>query len=265
MTILLARLAAATLCALVVSGCGASAEKQAVNRYFRQVSALQREMLLPLSRINQAYRDFSLRPRSTARELPALTNAELTLRELRTRLVALDSPRSATRVRRLLVHLLDVEVTTAHELRSTAAYLPASQRALAPLTRANRVFRSTFARAKGANAQAAVLEAYAVDIAQARASLARVDPPALLQPSHDAELATLTHVRGVSIRLAAALRAHDRATVDRLVPQFRAAASSAGDRRQAAAIRHYDARVSEITRTTAAIESERLRLEKRIG
>ncbi len=265
MTTSLARLAAVGVCAVVVSGCGASAEKKAVNRYFRQVSALQRELLLPLSRINQAYRDFSLRPRSTARELPALTNAELTLRELRTRLAALDPPRAAARMHQLLVHLLDVEVTTAHELRSTADYLPASQRAFAPLTRANRVFRSTFARAKGARAQASVLDAYAVDITLARASLARIDPPALLRPSHDAELATLLHVRDVSIHLAAALRAHDRATVDRLVPQFRAAASGAGDRRQAAAIRHYDARVQEISRTTAAIESERLRLEKRIG
>lgn len=258
---------AALACALALSDCGASAQKQAVNHYFRQVSDVQRAMLLPLSRINQAYRDFSLRPRSTTRELPALTSAERTIALLRIRLAALDPPGAALRVHRLLLRLVDLELTTARELRGAAAYLPASQQALSPLAQANVAFRRQFAASKGAAAQARALDAYAIGVSRAGRSFRRVHPPELLRPSYDAQLATLTRVRRIATRLAAALRRNDRAAVKRLVPQFSAgAAGAAGDGgAQARAIRRYDARVQGIAVTTRAIEAERRRLEQQIG
>lgn len=260
-------LLAASACVLLVAGCGASSEKKAVNHYFRQVSDVQREMLLPLSRINQAYRDFSLRPRSATRELPALTSAEQSIDLLRRRLATLEPPRTALRVHRLLLHLVDLERTTARELRGAAAYLPASQKALTPLVRANVAFRRQFAASKGVAAQARALDTYALGVSRADEAFRRVQPPELLRPSYQAQLVTLTRVRRVATRLAAALRANDRATVARLVPQFSAGASSAaGDGgAQARAIRRYDARVQEIAVTTRAIEAERRRLEQRLG
>lgn len=222
-------------------------------------------MFVQLSRIDQANRSFSLRRGAARRQLPALERAEQALATLRGRIAALDPPADARRMHRLLLHLVLLELTTARELRGTAAYLPASQDALAPLTGANRRFRTRFARSHGPLSQAAALDAYARDVGKVDSALAGVEPPALLRPSYLSERSTLARVRGLAHRLAVALRAHDRAAVSRLAPRFRDAAVTTDDGAQARAIRAYNARVRAISRTNGAIQRERARLQRLLG
>jgi len=252
-------------CTLALTACGASAEQKGVDRYFTQVSSIQKEMLLPLSRIDQANRAFSLPRGAARRELPALTSAERALVTLHTRLADVEPPPAAAHMHRLLLHLVELEITTARELRGTAVYVPASQKALAPLARANAAFRKRFAVSHSGAAQAEALDAYAADVARVDAAFGTVRPPDVLRPSYDAQRASLARVRRLAKALAAALRAHDRAAVARLVPRFRNAAATSDDGAQARAIRAYNARVRAISRTNDQIQRERARLQRRLG
>ena len=225
---------------------------------------MKKELRFPLLQIDQSSRNFSfsLGPARARREEQALAGSEATLRRLRVRLAEIEPPAAARTVRRQLLRLVDLEVTTAHELRGSTLYLSAARRALAPLPRADASFRRRFAAARGPAAQAAALDAYAAEVARSIRAFRQVRPSQLLRPSFDAQLRAVVRVHGLAVRLAAALRRNDRAAVSRLVPQF--SAGSAGDdgAAQARAIRRYNARVRAIARATAAIDPERARLQR---
>jgi hypothetical protein len=251
-------------CLLAAAGCGQSAGRRSVDRYFRQVAAVQHDLAPELSRINEAYRNFSLLPRGSASETRSLEDAERTVGLLRIRVAALDAPPKAARMQKLLLRLLALDMTTARELRTTAVYLPASQRALAPLTKANRSLRTELKAAKGPAAQARALDGYAAAVALTETDFRGVRAPALLRPSYDAQLATFARVKSVAAQLATALRARDRAAIARLVPELRDAGSAAAGAgaAEARAIQRYNARVRAIGRLSSAIGRERTRLEQ---
>jgi hypothetical protein len=254
------------MCALVLVGCGGGGERSDVNRYFGQVTAVQRELLPQFARVNRAYQGFSVGGRVRPHELREVATAVRTIMLLQRRVDALRPPAAARAIHADLLRLLALEQTAALELRDTLAYLQAAPRALAPARPAYAALRRGFRVAHDARSQARTLAAYAFAIraVQRRFELLRV--PALLQPSFRAQLTALDRQQTSAAALAAALLRGRRAPITTQVRRFRNAGvlPSQSDA-QAVAIGAYNARIREIGRTAAAISRERQRLQRKLG
>ena len=255
---------------LVAAGCGSHADprRDAVNAYFRQVNDVQRQMVSAISRVNIAYRKFSTKG-GLAQEQGQLAAAEQTIRALRARLARLRPPPLAVPIHRDLIRLFDADAGVARELAGMAAFLPAFDKARAPLAAVDRRMRLGLAKSRRPAAQATVLEEYAAGCAAALVRLARLRPPAVLEPTHRSEVALLTSSRSVSLQLARALRRHDAIRLPGLSARFQAIAGGAdvltGANEEALAIAAYARRVQAIGRLEARIARERERLQARLG
>jgi hypothetical protein len=251
---------------LVLAGCGGGGERSDVNQYFGQVTAVQRELLPQLARVNRAYQRFSVGGRVRPQELREVAGAVPTIALLQRRVAALRPPTAARAIHADLIRLLALEQTTAVELRDTLAYLRAAPRTLAPVRPAYAALRRGFRAAHGARSQARALAAYAFAIRAVKTRFERLRASALLQPSFRAQLTALDRQQTSAAALAAALLQGRQAPITAQARRFRNAAvlPSQSDA-QAVAIRVYDARVRQIGRTAAAISRERQRLQRKLG
>ena len=111
--------AAAVGAALTVTLAGrssASPKYKAVAAYITDVDQIQRQMQVQLIKTAHAYRSFASGTVAAKTLAPQLVQAELTLRRLQRRIVALSAPATAKRLRVLLIRLTGSEVSTAHEV-----------------------------------------------------------------------------------------------------------------------------------------------------
>jgi len=283
---------------LAVAGCGGgsgkSARRNAVANYIVRIDTVEQQLRVPLTKVEQAYRDFGKKKESPKTTAARLASAEATLHALKTRVALIPAPPDARKLRVLMVRLTGAEVELAHELSTLAVFLPAFVRALQPLGAANTTLKTSLAAIKvptptsvppsklkaaraaytqqvdaAAAAQADALDAYLATITTVESRLRGLDPPPALTPSYRAQAATLAKVHTTGTALVAALRAKDFKHVAGLNSAFQEAAqtssSVSSQQAQIAAIKAYNKRVVAIGALARAVDTERSSLQKRLG
>ena len=274
---------------------GPSKQHREVAAYIESVDTVQQQMRVPLTNTIKAYREFSSTG-ATPRVRRQLEQAEQTLRALRRRIVAVDTPPQAAHLQALIVRLVSQEVAIAHEVAQLAAFSPRFGADVA-LTRAAGVklsralaaatpptphqIRGTkkqvlaaqakFAVAadKVAGQQADAVDTYDAALAAALHRLAKLDPPPVLAPSFRTQVRTFEQTRAAGAALAAELRKKNRANVPVLGRRFTIATRSAGSvtaqKAEIAAIKAYNKRVAAIGNLQGRIQRELARLQTAVG
>jgi hypothetical protein len=258
----------------VVAGCGGTSKHTAVVDYINRINDVERGMAAPIGRVTQANQNFA-RNQASAGARARLVTSERTMRKLRARLVALAAPPEATRLRTVLVELVDREVDLAHEVVELATFVPSYQAALQPLAGADKTLKQELAAsAKGAAATKALdlrkadaLDLYARTVGAAIAAIRPLDPPRVWQPAYRSQLDALQQLRASASGLGQAIRANDATRVPQLLQRFDEAAvadqSVAAQKRQIDAVKAYDARIRAIATLAAKVQKERVRLQNK--
>ena len=255
--------AAALAAALLLAGCGGSSRRAAVERYVKQVDAVERAFG---GQVAQAQRSYAAFGRDHVFGTESFPKATRTFVRLRARIAALEPPPEAAQVQRGLLRLLGTEVALAREVTGLDAYLRAERAPLARLRGAELRLRAGLATARTAAAQRRVFDAFAGDAARAETGLRAVRSPAPLLPWHTAELARVERLRREAADLSSALRQRDVAALRSRLAALRAdIAGRDAVAAERAAIRAYDARAAEVSALASRVDAERARLEKRFG
>ena len=249
--------------AVLAAGCGGG-QRSSVAHYIEQVNAIEDGLRGPIAQVVKANRQVSGHA-DLAKLAPRLARSEETIGTLRSRLAALDPPPAANRLHRRLLLLVDAEAGLARELHQLAVFLPRYQAALAGLAPASARLRKSLGAARTAAAEAQALEQYRGDLATPLARLRPLDPPPVLRPGYEAQVATLVRVRSTAAALAEALRTKRDAEARTLIQQLGAASVSGGSlevqRAQIRAVRAYDARVRQIDDLAGRVRTEFANLE----
>jgi hypothetical protein len=272
------RLAAAPAFALVaaslLAACGGDDPRERVERYILEANAVQKRAEPAFKRANEAYVSFSRRgaPEEVARPVGAATGrpeeiaaAERAIRSTRSRIARLRAPSEAAALHRKLLRVFDVNADMAHETTVLARYLPAAEKAVAPLDDISKRLRRRLAGAPNPDNQARALRAYFLSLDGLIARLRRLEVPPVLAPTHRAQLDRLTSARTLAKRLRAAIEAQDAKRVARLLVQFRKLNARRDRERRltARAIRSYTRRYRAITTVVQDAQRERFRLERK--
>jgi hypothetical protein len=294
-TVVLGLTAAVVVAAAVgvaIIGRSSSPKHDAVARYITDVDTVQQQMQAQLTKTVAAFRTYAKGGSST----PELAQAELTLRLLQRRLVALPAPPPAKHLRILLLRLTALEVAIAHEVAQLSAFTPryaallrrsraasvALSHALAavkpPVAHQIRGTRKqvqaaqaafTAAASAAAAEQAVAVDAYDAKVAGVELRLRALDAPPVMASAYRAQLQTLGASRTAGGALAAQLRKQDRSQVAVFGRRFTLAARTAGSlsaqKAQIAAIAAYNRRVRRIGTLQGNIRQELLRLQSLSG
>lgn len=257
-------LVAGVVLALALSGCGGS-KNAAVKRYAQQVNAVTSGMRLDLEQVAAA--NVAFRSKANLAELaPKLALAERSLATFAARLAALRPPPAAKQVAATLARLVALERALVAELHDFAIFLPAFREALVPYRKAIVAFQRAARTVKTATAEAVVVDTYARALSPPLAALARLSPPAVLEPTYAAEVRVLRSSRATALSLAAALRARQTGRAHALLVQLSRDAVSGGSlaaqRAQIAAVQAYDAKVQNVTNLENRAQLELARLQR---
>ncbi|MEA2429162.1 MAG: hypothetical protein QOF37_2790, partial [Thermoleophilaceae bacterium] len=155
----------------------------------------------------------------------------------------------------------------AGETTALARYTPAAAGAVRPLAAAGKRLSAGLRASAGKVAQQQALRAYAASLARASAALGRLQPPPILAPTHEAELARLSSVSRLALRLGHAIGAGDAQQVAALLLRFRQAglASTGSAALADRALRAYDRRYRSISAAATDLRREELRLQAKLG
>lgn len=255
------------MASLAVAGCGGDEDRTRddVERFVRQANAVQSGNSSDLNRANRAYLSFSkgkLPPKKAQREL---ARAEQSMRETRDRLAALAAPPAARELQRRLVALFDADAALAHESTLLASFVPAQEKASAPLPGIARRLSRSLAGADGPQQQERALRRYAARVRGVIAALQPLQPPPLLVDRHHAQLERLRTVRQLALQLASALKKQDGGRVARLLLRFRnVSAQPAGATLGRVAVKAYNERYLAVRGKLQSVEAERRRLDKEL-
>lgn len=259
------------LCVVVVlaAGCGGHAKRDAISAYITKVNAVEVQLARPLADVSKANRDFARRKGNAAKIRARLVRSEQTFARLRRRIAAVTPPPEATKLRSLLLELVDRQADLAHETLLLARFVPAFSAALRPLPAEGRSLKSALSAKQPASAKAAALELYGRQLGDVLIQLQALHPPPASAPAVTNQARTLSAVRASVVALARALRQNRAKQVAPLLHRFDVAASSnqslAAQRAQIAAVRAYNARVSAVDRIAGQLTAERLHLLKLAG
>ena len=248
---------------LLAAGCGGS-KHAAVTRYVKQVNAVttgMRAQLGDVAAVNarfQSHQDPSVLG-------PQLARSEKTLALLGARLAALKPPPAAKPVAATLARYVALARALVAELHRFTVFLPAFGAAAKAADRAGAAFRNAARTAKTLPTESAAVAAYAAGLAAPLASLRRLAPPSVLRPSYASEVLVLQRTRATASALAAALRLKEtskaRALVFQLAKDAAGNGSIATQRAEIAAVRAYDAKVTELGRLQTLAQQQLARLQ----
>ena len=269
-----------------------SSSRAEVDRYIRNVDAIEQQMRLPLTHLLTAYRGYSSL-KTTKNAEQRIAQGTRTLRTLERRIAALHAPPAATTLRRLLLQLVEQERLVAQETEQLAQFLPrftiamtqsrSAQtqlaRALAainpPTAHAVRGTRKKIARARAAfdkasaraaAEQADAINAYDRSLARVAGRLRRLQPPPVMAPAYRTQLRTLAATQAAGVALARELLKKNRSRVPlldrRLTEAARLARTVASQQAEIAAIRAYDARVKLVGAIQGNVQLEVSRLAR---
>ena len=264
---LLALWAAVALGAAVLTGALLWPREGAHDRvaaYIEQVNEAQRPHAAHYGAIAEVYRGFRLEADASGEQLAKLRLSAERIAATRAAVEAVEAPPEAAELRKRTLALLRHEEAMARELIAIAEYLPKLDGTEKPLVAAGDRLRAALDGAETPAAQADALRAYVAAVAKVRATVDAIEAPPLLAPAHDGHVAQLARHGAATRELQAAVRANDREAVAKALERLQRAADSspAAAKAQKAAIAAYGDRVAEVRRLAAALEEERVRLER---
>ena len=257
-----ALLAAGVTAALMYRG----GPRDDVSAYIEEVNEAQEDFSVRYGSIDRTFREFQLSPATAEKQLPKLEEAARMMTALRVKVEALEAPDEAQTLRSRLLAFFRQEEAVANELVEVATYLPSLREAEAPLGAASRRLRARLADAGSIQAQGEAVKGYAGELRAVADTLDAIEAPPLLEPSHRAYVTQLRAYARSSEALQRGIRDNDQEAVNAAVRRMQQAASAprATFRAQRAAIIAYNARVKKIQTLGAALERERLRLEREL-
>lgn len=288
-----AAVAAAVSVTLLGHGSGGSKQRKAATAYITRVNAIQNSMHAPLTRVLLAYRDFSGRGTTKRSSGAELAHAARTLARLDRRLAAVSAPPEARTLRKRLIELVAQQAAITREVQRMATFTPRFTVVLAGARTANTMLgralravvvpkphtlRGTKAQVRAAQrkyqaqssaaaaAQADAIDTYDANLAATVRRLSRLQPPAVLKPSYDAQIKAFRAIRTSGAELAAHLRSNDRKDIATLGRRFelasRIAQSTVEQRAQIAAIKAYNTRARAVSTASARVQEELARLQR---
>lgn len=248
---------------LAFGACG-DGGRDRVERYIEEANLIQQRSQPAFQRANAAYARFSQRRRASADAVRDLARAERAIRSTRARLAMLTPPPEARLLHRRLLRVYDANAAMAAETAQLARYLPRAEQAAAPLDEINARLRRRLAGASAPAARDRALRGYQSGLDRMIGRLRALEPPPVLQPTHEAQLTRLRAARDLARQLRQALGDQDGRRVARLLLRFRKLnqAGRRGDALAARAIRAYGRRYRELTAVAQAAQRERTRLER---
>lgn len=277
----LAAVALATV-ALLAAGCGQQqSQRDAVATYLKQVDKVESALARPLATVTTIGNQFAQEQSSggtlttlvTTSHRQALLGAWSQITMLRSHLAAIRTPFAASRLRGMLLAIVDGQARLTRELAELVEFLPRFGATLRPLVHATRRLELALAQqtVAGAAAISAVYASKAAALRQFKRSvdgvvtqLLRLQPPAVSRPQYETELASLKGMSSSAGRLAGALTSGAQANVQKLLLGFDRAATLSqtipAQKAQIAAVRAYDNQSTLIQQLSQAAERERLRL-----
>ena len=274
---------AAVALTLLAAGCGQQqpTQREAVASYLKHVDRIESALTRPLSTVTSAGNQFAqeqarggtLTNLVTASHRQALLGAWSQIVALRARLAAVKAPPAATRLRGLLVQIVDGQAALTRELAQLVDFLPRFSAALRPLAPATRHLQRALSQ-QSTSSSAGVAAAYASKAAALRqfqhavdgvvAHLRGLQPPPVSHPQYQTQLASLQGMSSSAGRLASVLVAGQQGSIAHLLTEFDQAASinqtTAAQKAQIAAVRAYDGESARLKQLSQAAEEERLRL-----
>jgi hypothetical protein len=258
-------LVALSLTTLGLAACGGGPDRrERVESYLRDANRVQAGWADSFEQANEAYLAFSRSELDGSRAVEALDEAERDIRAARDALARLRPPADARPLHDKLIRLFEMNIDFADQTSLLAAYVPAAERALGPLDRANRRLQDDLAEADDAGAQAGALDRFSARLRRVLARLDRLEVPAVLRVSHSDQVRALTRTRTYSGRLRQALVDQDAERVAELLELFRGQPSAGGARRKLArrAIARYNRRYQALNDAYIEVRREEGRLDK---
>jgi hypothetical protein len=257
---------ALSACTLGLAACGGGDDsRERVEDYLREANRVQAGWADSFKRANDAYIAFSRSELSGNRAVEALDAAERDIRAARTALGELKPPEDARPLHDKLLRLFEMNIDFADQTALLAAYVPASERTLAPLDSTNRRLQRDLDAAEDAGAQARALERFSARLRRIVDGLRGLDAPKVLRVSHQDQVRALSRTRSYSSRLRQALIDQDAERVARLLELFREQPSGAEASRRALArraIARYNRRYESLNDAYIEVRREEARLGK---
>jgi hypothetical protein len=251
---------------LGLAACGGGPDaRERVEAYLLDANRVQAGWADSFKRANDAYIAFSRSELAGNRAVVALDAAERDIRAARAALGRLRPPEDARPLHDKLLRLFEMNIDFADQTALLAAYVPASERALAPLDRTNARLQRDLDGADDADAQARALERFSARLRRILAGMGRLEVPKVLRVSHQDQVRALARTRSYSSRLRRALLDKDAERVARLLELFREQPSGAqASRRKLArrAIARYSRRYQSLNDAYIEVRREEARLGK---
>ena len=238
-----------------------------VSAYIERVNETQQEFATRYGSISVAYTRFDLASQEAESQVPRLRSAAETLTALREEVAAVEAPEDAAQLRLDLIRFLRQQEAIAWELVHVVEYLPKLAVAEKPLQQANATLRRELTAATTPDQQAAAVSAYAKALERVAAKLDAIPAPPLLQAAHATYVARLRSFVGPARRLERAVAANDIDAVNAALQKLQQAGEvePASADAQRKAIESYNARVARVRELGAAVERERVRLDRALG
>jgi hypothetical protein len=236
-----------------------------VAAYIVRVGRIQVGMATQVRAVDKQYKAFAHDPATIGKHVAQYRRAQRTLAVLRNRLAAVDPPREARALHRLLLELAAANVRVAGSVAGLAAYLPQLGKAQAKLGPALGALRTDVAKSPTAKKQAVAFSAYSATIAEVEAQVAELRPPAFFVAAESAELSQLRRLTSLAAEISSALSHKQLTAAQKLVAEIgRVEADISVARAQRAGALAYNAQIKRIRAISSQIETERKRLEKRL-
>lgn len=263
-----AAVAAALLLALL-SACGDSdrdRRREQVDAYVDGEQQVMRRAEPEFRRANDTFLAYARGELSHADAERGAAQAVRSIGNARDGVAALDPPAAAQPLHDVLVRYLQANVDVARETQRLAAYVPAAERAMGRLARANHALESRLGDAGGRDAQAEALDRFHAHVAATLAQLRHLDPPPVLEPTHDEQVRRLARTSSLADGLRRAVVAQDAERVARLLKRFRASATQPRTRVGAElALAQYKRRLARLNTAYANIRREQIALARALG
>lgn len=266
---------------VLLSGCGhSSSQRSAVAAYLTHVNKIEAQLAEPLANVTATDNEFaraqgpggSSTSLTYASENQKLNRAWSQIVGLRGRLASLETPVSATRLRALLLHVIDLQAGLTREMAKLVLFLPQFNVARQPLAGSTKRLEVALSRQTvGPSGVAAVYAAKAAALRQFKSEadsiltrLRKLQPPAVAKPEYEDQIAALDGMSSSAGQLAGALTHGPTGNLQQLLAQFDRAATLnqtiGAQKARISAIRAYDGQSAKLTKLTQEADRERYRL-----
>lgn len=236
--------------------------RAAISGYIADVNMTQQASILELERVSTAYRELKLGPKVDDEQRRRVEDAEASLRSLRGRLAALETPPEARALRRELLELVDLQIVLATEVAGMVRYLPVQAAEGRRLASATDTLRKRLEDATTGEGQRDAFVVFRRALLESAKALRAARAPEVLEPSRTGEIERLERLAALAQELGGALEDSDTEDVDRLFPRFvQTSASTGTTRAERAAVVAFNARLKRIADERADVVAERSRLD----